>query len=178
MTESFKYQVLDVIRVSNLETTPVLAFSIDKPSKGTEDSSTVIEIGGWVLGRTSRAIAIELIKNDAVFHTISLNYSRPDVVKRYSKGPSFLNCGFQTKINISGLSTEDELRFQAVFAEESPVAIAILKLWHNGKIPRTEAHLGLTTSWREGQLSSKLEEIKVDLERSRTFLERVQSELR
>lgn len=178
MTESFHYKVIDVIRVSNFENNPILAFSIDQPSKGKEGSSTVINIAGWVLGITSPAVAIELMKSDAVFCTIPLNYSRPDVLKRYHKGKSFINCGFQAEINISGLLTEDELRFQAVFPEESPVPMATLKLWHNDKIPRTEADLGLTTSWQEGQLSSKLEEIKIDLERSRTFLERVQSQLR
>jgi hypothetical protein len=80
-------------------------------------------------------------------------------------------------IDISGLSTEEELLFQAVLPDENRVPMGRLKLWHNGKIPRTEAHMGLTTSLREGQLSSKLEQIKIDLERSRTFLQRVQSEL-
>jgi hypothetical protein len=80
-------------------------------------------------------------------------------------------------IDISGLSTEEELLLQAVFRDENPVPIATVKLWHNGKIPRTEAHRELATALREGELPSKLEQIKIDLERSRTFLQRVQSEL-
>ncbi|GEM_PF-1715954 len=177
MTESFKYEVQDVIRVSASESESLLAFSIDYPSKGTEANSTVMDIGGWVLGKTSPVVAVELIRSGSVFRTIPLNYSRPDVAKRYSKGPSSINCGYQMAIDISGLSTEEELLLQAVLPDENRVLIATVKLWHNGKIPRTEAHLGLATSLREGQLSSKLEQIKIDLERSRTFLQRVQSEL-
>ncbi|ERT04014.1 hypothetical protein M595_6048 [Lyngbya aestuarii BL J] len=177
MTESFKYEVLDVSLVSGSESESLLAFSIDYPSKGTEADSTVMDVGGWVLGKTSPAMAVELIRGDSVFRSIPLNYPRPDVAKRYSKGPSAIKCGFQMSIDISGLSTEEELLFQAVFPDENPVPMATLKLWHNGKIPRTEAHRELVTSLGEGQLPSKLEQIKIDLERSRTFLQRVQSEL-
>ncbi|MEB3279449.1 MAG: hypothetical protein VKK42_11080 [Lyngbya sp.] len=176
MTESFKYEVLDVSLVSGSECEPLLGFAIDSPSKGTEATSTIMDVGGWVLGKSSPVVAVELIRSDSVFRTIPLNYPRPDVAKRYSR-PRAINCGFQMAIDISGLSTEEELLFQAILPDENRVPMARLKLWHNGKIPRTEAHLGLTASLREGQLSSKLEQIKIDLERSRTFLQRVQSEL-
>ncbi|MCG5060472.1 MAG: hypothetical protein KA714_21465 [Limnoraphis sp. WC205] len=176
MTESFKYEVLDVSLVSGSECEPLLGFAIDSPSKGTEATSTIMDVGGWVLGKTSPVVAVELMRSGSVLRTIPLNYPRPDVAKRYSR-PRAINCGFQMAIDISGLSTEEELLFQAVLPDENRVPMGRLKLWHNGKIPRTEAHMGLTTSLREGQLSSKLEQIKIDLERSRTFLQRVQSEL-
>jgi hypothetical protein len=105
-------------------------FHLDSPQKGNKINSYVIEIVGWVLGRKSPALTLEILAEDRLISRVSIRKPRPGVAKHYKELPKAKTCGFAAEVGIAGLpqDRESELIVRAVLKDKTVVNIAAIKL--------------------------------------------------
>ena len=103
-------------------------FNIEAPTIGTKVSASSILIGGWVLGKKSRAIKVELIRNGEVIHEIPVSQHRPDVAAVFSGVPLAENSGYAIDWEIAVTPPESQLFLQAVLADDTRVKMGSIRL--------------------------------------------------
>jgi glycosyltransferase involved in cell wall biosynthesis/tetratricopeptide (TPR) repeat protein len=102
-------------------------FSIDSPTLGTQLTPSNIWIGGWILGKKSPAVKVQLIRDDEVIREIPVNHHRPDVAAVFPGVPLAENSGYGTEWEITGTFPECEISIQAVLADETCVKIGVVQ---------------------------------------------------
>ena len=124
-----KVEIMDVISYP-LEDNLLFGFHIDLPQKGDKINSYVLEIIGWVLGRKSPALTLEIVNGDRVISQVSIRKPRPGVARHYQELPKAKTCGFAAEVGIAGLpqDRESELIVRAVLKDKTVVNIAGIKL--------------------------------------------------
>lgn len=105
-------------------------FNIDLPQKGDKFNSYVIEIIGWVLGKKSPAMKIEIVKDERVINQALIRKQRLGVAKHYQKLPKAKKCGFVAELGIAGMpqKTTADLTIRAVLKDKTIVPLASVKL--------------------------------------------------
>lgn len=103
-------------------------FSIDSPTFGTHATASNILIGGWVIGKKSPAVKVELIRDGEVISNIPVNQHRPDVAAVFPGVPLAENSGYAIEWEIMGTLPECEISIQAVLADETRVSIGFVRL--------------------------------------------------
>lgn len=98
-------------------------FHIDSPQKGDTTNSYVIEIVGWVLGKKSPAVALEIVENDRVLRKVTPHKPRLGVAKLYPQVPQAKTSGFATEIGLIGLPKESKIVLQALLKDKSRIPI-------------------------------------------------------
>jgi hypothetical protein len=121
--------VVEILNVSLLpeDSERLLGGHVDAPKVGAEIDVYAVNIEGWVLGKSSAAVAVELVSGGILLRRIPINVRRPDIVAAYDGVPEAESCGFRTTINEITLTTEFELLVQAVLRDESRVPIAVIQ---------------------------------------------------
>ncbi|WP_293336591.1 FkbM family methyltransferase [Microcoleus sp. CAWBG58] len=103
-------------------------FNIESPSIGTKVNPSNILIGGWILGKKSRAVKVDLICDGEVIREIPVSQQRPDVAAIYTGVPLAENSGYATEWEVTGMSPECEIHLQAVLADDTRVNIGFVRL--------------------------------------------------
>ncbi len=103
-------------------------FNVEAPTIGTKVNASNILIGGWVLGKKSRAIKVELISNGEVLREILVNQHRPDVAAVFSGVPLAENSGYAIEWEVTGTLPECEILIQTVLADDTRVKIGLVRL--------------------------------------------------
>ena len=103
-------------------------FNIEAPAIGTKVNPSNILIGGWVIGKKSRAVKVELICNGEVIREMPVSQHRPDVAAVFSGVPLAENSGYATEWEITGTFPECEIFIQAVLADDTRVKIGLVRL--------------------------------------------------
>lgn len=105
-------------------------FHLDLPQKGNKINSYVIEIVGWVLGRKSPALTVEIVEGDRLMREVSVRKPRLGVAKYYPQLPKAKTCGFAAEVGIAGLpnNAESELIVRAVLKDQTVVPLVSIKL--------------------------------------------------
>ena len=67
-------------------------FSLELPSAGTARDAYSFDFGGWVLGRESAAVKIELVANDGPVRVVPIVYPRADVARAYPRNIRDVEC--------------------------------------------------------------------------------------
>ena len=125
-------QYAEVVRVVHLCQADTRLFQngwIDTPQKKDKLYSSVISIGGWVMGKQFQPVAVRLIFNELILAESPLNVPRPDVVKSYfSKHIDFghrINFGYSLLVAAETIPDEADLILEAIFpsGEIAPVAL-------------------------------------------------------
>ena len=112
---------------------------IDLPVSESQTDVAAIDIVGWVLGRSSLAVAVELVSEDTVLRRISINIQRPDIVAVFPEITGAERSGFRTTLDLSEVASEFELRVRAVFEDDGHVEIGVIRGRHN--CPRSEIRI-------------------------------------
>ncbi len=100
---------------------------IDLPAPDSEAEIYAVNVEGWVLGRTSQAIAVELVNEEAVFRRVPIGVQRPDIAAQYPAVPQAQNAGFQATINTLGLTREFDLFVRVVLRDGSRIPIGVIR---------------------------------------------------
>ncbi|MEB3885580.1 sulfotransferase [Lyngbya sp. CCY1209] len=166
MTASNWVEILEVVRTPASDCEGLVEFCIDRPQGGSRVNAAEVEMAGWVLGKNAPAIAVEVIRGDRILRTISVSDPRPDVAAVYPDRPTAGVCGFKGTVNLGEVSGEEELTLQAVLRDDTALIFGRLRLSDADSPELSEA-----------DLPDKLRRAEADLERSRTFLERVKANL-
>jgi hypothetical protein len=97
--------------------------SIDVPTAGSGSDVFVLRIRGWVLGRSSRAVRLEVLYEDRVIREVPIRAARPDVALSHPEIPEAKDCGYITLVGVVGFTPEFELRLRAVLEDQSRVNV-------------------------------------------------------
>ncbi len=126
MSENAVVEILDVHR-AEVDTEALWGFAIDQPKKLSKTNTYTIYVSGWVLGKQSKVVEVELLDNGRFLRKATTSVNRPGVAKQYPQVSGAENCGFQMEVGVIGLPLEGELRIRAVFENKSTVSIGVIK---------------------------------------------------
>jgi len=101
--------------------------AIDRPRPGERSDGTSVDLVGWVLGRSARAVALEIVHEARVVQRLTLDHRRPDLVKAFPDVAHADEGGFRTQLRTLGMG-EIELDLRAVLADQDRVPLATLRL--------------------------------------------------
>ena len=101
---------------------------IDTPKKGDEIDVYSLNLTGWALGRTSRAVAIEYLHAGAKLGRVPIDIERPDIPKAFPNAQEALASGFRASISVVPLPLESDIFIQAVLADETRVPLAVISV--------------------------------------------------
>jgi hypothetical protein len=175
-------KVLDIVEVINvpvIESQGLLAFNLDAPETGTQIDAKEVEFRGWVLGKTSPAIAVEVVAQGRVLKTMAVSVHRPDVLISYPQVAEAGISGFRAILDLSKIvDQQDQLTIYGILRDQSLVKMAevMVKLGSDTSmaevpLPQQDAESGI-----DG-IQLKLQRIQADLERSKVFVQAVKTDL-
>ncbi|MGB3404536.1 MAG: hypothetical protein WBA77_17765 [Microcoleaceae cyanobacterium] len=115
------------IRLLEYDPELISDFNIDSPKSGVQTTDNTLNLSGWVVGKTSAAVAIELVKNNQVILEEPIKIHRPRVAQRYPQIPGSQKSGFQISISLSEVAfSSSEINLKVVLGDTKRVAIAIM----------------------------------------------------
>jgi hypothetical protein len=113
---------------------------IDLPKANTQTEASAVDVVGWVLGKSSPAVAVELLhEGGKVMRRVPLNHSRPDIARAFPEVPGAENSGFRTTVSALGATQELELSVRAVLKDQSRVPLGAIRgrrRWAEGEEER------------------------------------------
>lgn len=173
-------EILNVVKTAESESDLLLAYAIDKPKKGTKKDVATIDVLGWIVGKKSPVVAVDVINGDRVLRKISIDVPRTDVGARFSTIPEAKNSGFEGTVELMGLPEEGDLFLEAVFDDESRLKIGAIQY----KLETSVVELEQVSQEKTVEITEvstgvpvDLDKIKGDLERSRAFLKKMEENL-
>ncbi|HTL17704.1 MAG TPA: sulfotransferase [Patescibacteria group bacterium] len=127
----------------------LIGANIDAPLAGTYTSRYAFEIGGWVLGRHSKAVSVELVHENRALRKVPLQQARVDVEEHFPGSTEARTCGFWTAVSVSGMRTEFEVLVQAVLEDGTRVPLASIRGRHKqiGVTRKTGIQPLIVTTW-------------------------------
>jgi hypothetical protein len=156
------------LSLAPLNTEKLRSFWVDLPKPGSQTevyadtvsgppAKTVrwlpLDIVGWAVGRTSAAVAIEVVHEDMVVHRADLNVHRPDIAAKFLEAPRTENSGFHTSVSVPKTALDLELRVRVVLGDETRVLLGVLHIWYRSMRSDSKPQLQplmLTTLGRSG----------------------------
>jgi glycosyltransferase involved in cell wall biosynthesis/SAM-dependent methyltransferase len=112
---------------------------IDLPKPNTQTEASALDLAGWVLGKSSLAVAVEVVSEGTIVRHLPLNHRRPDIAQAFPDVPRAENSGFRATISALGTTAEFELGLQAVLQDQSRVPLGVLRgrrRWAQGEEER------------------------------------------
>jgi glycosyltransferase involved in cell wall biosynthesis len=91
--------------------------SIDRPRQGRLVEARALSVEGWVLGRDTRVVAVEVIHAGEVVRRVPVELMRDDVLEAYPEATRGLACGFRTTLGTLPLA-DLELEVRAVLRDQ------------------------------------------------------------
>lgn len=105
-------------------------FFIDQPMSGTARNVYDFDCAGWVLGKESPCVGIELVANDGPVRRIPVSVPRPDVSQKYPSPVQRQPIGFWAPVSVIGMTEEFELRVEAVLDNQARVPLGLIRGRH------------------------------------------------
>lgn len=90
-------------------------------------SGTAVRIGGWVLGRYAKAVAVEIVSGDRTLRVAGLDRPRPDVAAAHPSSGAATNAGFTVHADVRGLPVDFELRVVALLEDGTRVQLGSVR---------------------------------------------------
>ncbi len=136
-------EILEV-SLSELDAGRLWGRHIDLPKPNTQSEARALELVGWALGKSSPAVAVELVHEGSVIRRVPMNHRRPDIAEAFPDVPEAENSGFRTAVSVLGATPEFELGVQVVLQDQSRVQIGTIRgrrRWGMGEDERVGAAL-------------------------------------
>jgi hypothetical protein len=118
-------EIVDVA-LTDLDAEQLRGRNIEVPKTDSRIDSGTIPIIGWVLGRSSPAVTVEVVHNDPVLQNAPIDVQRPDVAAAFPEVPGPERSGFRTTLTVPDTG-EGELLVQAVLQEEGRVPLGVVR---------------------------------------------------
>lgn len=117
-------EILEVA-LSELDAERLRGRNIEAPkTDGRIDSDTIL-IVGWVLGRTSPAVTVEVVHDGTVIQSAPVDLKRPDITAAFPDIPGAEQSGFRTTVTVPN-SPEFELLVRAVL-QAGTVSLGVIR---------------------------------------------------
>ncbi|NEQ74827.1 MAG: hypothetical protein F6K23_18340 [Okeania sp. SIO2C9] len=101
-------------------------YEITEIQEKTNNQDT-INISGWVLGKNSPVVAIEIVELSSILKKVSVNQLYPDIAKRYPEAPQVEEIGFSIDFQVNKLRPKFNWLIQAVFADKTRMPIGCIR---------------------------------------------------
>ncbi len=98
-------------------------FNIERPVKDVLVSGDLFVVSGWIVGKTSRAIEVNVLLSEKVIAVALVNINRPDVEKAYPVEEA-KSSGFRVDIPVVSLQGAPEINLIAKLADGTQVPLA------------------------------------------------------
>ena len=115
------------VSLAPLDESRLWGFYLDFPKTGTIVEAAAVGIWGWVIGRNSPAVAIEILDEGRVIRRVPIDTVREDVAKVYPAAPKSSLSGFGTILRMRA-DSERDLDVRAVLKDHARVPLAKLRL--------------------------------------------------
>jgi hypothetical protein len=103
-------------------------FNIELPEMGGKGNLYALHITGWIVGKTSPAVAIEVLYHNRLLRTVEVRGPRPDIAAAFDGVSEDTPCAFHALVGLLGLKLECDLRLRAIFADGTRVPLAEITL--------------------------------------------------
>lgn len=126
--QNVQLAIVEIFEVKLCETSEEQLWgrNLEAPQPGSEFRGDNIEIIGWVLGRQTPAVAVEVVENGRVRQRLQLDIERQDVAAHYPNAVSSSESGFHGWVDVHGLQDID-LLVQAVLQDDTRVPTARIR---------------------------------------------------
>jgi hypothetical protein len=122
----FVTEILEACELK-LDQEHLLGARILQPATGHREDTYAVEVEGWVLGRSSPAVTVEVIEGDTAIYRVPVQVRRPRVEAAFPGVPHAATCGFRIAINAIRLPSKFELLLQAVLTDGHRVPFGVLR---------------------------------------------------
>jgi GT2 family glycosyltransferase len=95
----------------------LLGHNIDLPKSGSRVKSVCFEIAGWLVGKNSPVVTVELLYQGKVLHKAAVNGQRLDVGEFYPEVLWAKTCGFHMTLGVTDVLPGSNLVLQATFED-------------------------------------------------------------
>lgn len=124
--------IIDIVEVCYYqdEQHQLWGYAIDAPVAGTQYNSHILEIRGWVLGKTAPAVFAILMnqyEQEALKRT-PIQSARPDVAAHYRHVPQATHSGFIMTFSVLGLPLETTLHLLVRLKGQQRLRLATIRL--------------------------------------------------
>ena len=123
----------------------LLDLELDRPKPGETAERFALQLAGWVLGRESRPVRIEVMNRGRVIaatfvngYAVAVANRSPALRERHPDLPNDLRCGFVMLVGLLGLPPEFELHIRAVLDDDQVVPIGTITARHEPLRPPFE----------------------------------------
>jgi glycosyltransferase involved in cell wall biosynthesis len=133
------------VSLAELDTEELWGRHIDFPVQGTQTEIFAFEITGWVLGKKSRAIAVEVVQDGKVLRRVPLSFPRPDLTTAFPHVPKAARGGFRLHLNLLGKQPDIELQVNAIMRDRRRVPLGVVRGRRCWRVARDEYLSGLVS---------------------------------
>jgi hypothetical protein len=98
-------------------------FNIERPKEGELISGDLFVVAGWIVGKTSPAIEVNVVSSEEVLAVALVSISRPDVEKAHPVEDAKVS-GFRVDIPVVSLQGASEINLIAKLADGTQVPLA------------------------------------------------------
>lgn len=99
-------------------------FHIERPVKGVLISGDLFVVAGWIVGKTSRAIEVNVLLSEEVVGVALVNIDRPDIERALPAVEEAKSSGFKLEIPVVSLQDASEMNLTAKLADGTQVPLA------------------------------------------------------
>jgi hypothetical protein len=118
-------EIVDVDK-AELDAEQLRGRNIEDPKPGSQVDGRAIYVAGWVLGRNSPALTVEVVHDGTIIQSAPINVRRPDIVAAFPGVSGAEQSGFRTHVAVPN-SGEFELLVQAVLRDEARVPLGVVR---------------------------------------------------
>jgi glycosyltransferase involved in cell wall biosynthesis len=117
-------EIVDVC-LSATDSNSLWGHNIESPEVGNSIDGYALHIAGWVLGKSSPVVAVEVVHEGNVVKRVPITIQRPDIEVAFPQVAGAAYSGFRTTVSLMGM-TEPELQVQAVLQDQQRVALGAI----------------------------------------------------
>jgi hypothetical protein len=96
---------------------------LERPQAGTSVPARGLRVVGWVVPRSSRVAAVEIMNGDRLMGRAGLGQRRPDLTERFPDQPFAMTAGFRADLNLIGLAGQFGIGVRAVLSDGTRASI-------------------------------------------------------
>jgi hypothetical protein len=124
-------EILEIVKYTKQNGDLLWGFNIENPTETYTTDKYEMLVSGWVLGKKSQVLGVEIISDGLLLQYIPVEDDRPDVFRRFPEAESTNTPGFSSTISVDQMPTENELVVQAVFSDHHRLLLGSIKFRRN-----------------------------------------------
>jgi hypothetical protein len=124
-------EILEVVKYSKQNGDLIWGSNIEKPTKTYTTDKYEMLVSGWVLGKQSQVLGVEIISDGSLLQYIPVENDRPDVLREFPEAESTNTPGFSSTISVDQMPINNELLVQAVFSDHNRLLLGSIKFRRN-----------------------------------------------